>query len=257
MASHEPLCSLDDSVRFRGGQPRYHARARRTSMAQVTTTVHDVVVIGSGAGGGTATKVLADLGVSVLLMEAGPMLNMADLKEHMSPYNVPHRGAGPKGEAYTGGRPASPTARPTAARSSKASPTPSRPAATSPGSGRASSAAAPITTAASRCASPTTTSSRARSTGSASTGRSPTTTWRRTTTRRNASSAWSARAENIRSAPDGIFHTPAALRAHDVLVQRSCAKLGIRAVPARQAVITSPRNGRPPATTAASAAAAA
>jgi choline dehydrogenase-like flavoprotein len=59
-------------------------------------TVHDVVVIGSGAGGGTATKVLADLGVSVLLMEAGPMLNMSDLKEHMWPYNVPHRGAGPK-----------------------------------------------------------------------------------------------------------------------------------------------------------------
>ena len=29
--------------------------------------VHDVVVIGSGAGGGTVTKVLADLGVSVPL----------------------------------------------------------------------------------------------------------------------------------------------------------------------------------------------
>ena len=46
-------------------------------MAQVTTstTVHDVVVIGSGAGGGTVTKVLADLGVSVLLLEAGPMIS--------------------------------------------------------------------------------------------------------------------------------------------------------------------------------------
>ena len=44
-----------------------------------SATVHDVVVIGSGAGGGTVTKVLADLGVSVLLLEAGPMLNMADL----------------------------------------------------------------------------------------------------------------------------------------------------------------------------------
>jgi choline dehydrogenase-like flavoprotein len=31
-----------------------------------------------------------------------------------------------------------------------------------------------------------------------------------------------------------------------VLVQRSCAKLGIRAVPARQAVTTTARNGRPP-----------
>ena len=59
---------------------------------------HDVVVIGSGAGGGTVTKVLADLGISVLLLEAGPMLNPADLKEHMWPYDVPHRGVGPRGE---------------------------------------------------------------------------------------------------------------------------------------------------------------
>ena len=68
-------------------------------MAQVTTstTVHDVVVIGSGAGGGTVTKVLADLGISVLLMEAGPMIGPADFKEHMWPYDVPHRGAGAEG----------------------------------------------------------------------------------------------------------------------------------------------------------------
>jgi len=74
-------------------------------MAQQTpnSTVHDVVVVGSGAGGGTVTKVLADLGVSVLLLEAGPMLNMADLKEHMWPHQVPHRGAGARGQAYTGG----------------------------------------------------------------------------------------------------------------------------------------------------------
>ena len=73
-------------------------------MAQVTTgaTVHDVVVIGSGAGGGTVTKVLADLGVSVLLLEAGPMLNPADLKEHMWPYQAPNRGAGPHGDRHGG-----------------------------------------------------------------------------------------------------------------------------------------------------------
>jgi len=46
---------------------------------------------------------LANLGVSVLLLEAGPMLSMADLKEHMWPYDVTHRGAGAKGQAYTGG----------------------------------------------------------------------------------------------------------------------------------------------------------
>jgi choline dehydrogenase-like flavoprotein len=62
--------------------------------------IHDVIVIGSGAGGGTVTKVLADLGIRVLLLEAGPMLTMADLKEHVWPYQLPHRGAGAKGEGY-------------------------------------------------------------------------------------------------------------------------------------------------------------
>lgn len=65
--------------------------------------VYDVVIIGSGAGGGTATKVLADLGVSVALLEAGPMLNPAkDFKEHMWPYQVNHRGVGEAGEGYFG-----------------------------------------------------------------------------------------------------------------------------------------------------------
>ena len=152
---------------------------------------------------------------------------------------------GPRAKRTRAGRRASPTARPTAARSSPASRTRWRRAATSRGSARAFSAAAPTTTAASRCGSPTTTSSRARAMAWASTGRSATRTCRRTTTRRRPSSASSVSVENIRSAPDGIFDKPAPLRAHDTLVQRSCAKLDIRAVPARQAVTTSPRNGRP------------
>src|SRR5258707_12913695 len=65
--------------------------------------VFDVVVIGSGAGGGTDVKVLTDLGVSVALLEAGPMLNPAkDFKEHVLPYQVDHRGAGPHAEEYFG-----------------------------------------------------------------------------------------------------------------------------------------------------------
>src|SRR5258707_993087 len=74
-------------------------------MAQVTRSspVHDVVVIGSGAGGGTVTKVLVDMGMKVTLMEAGPILNPAkDYKEHMWPYQVPHRGAGDDGRHYMG-----------------------------------------------------------------------------------------------------------------------------------------------------------
>src|SRR5580704_10704393 len=63
----------------------------------------DVVVVGSGAGGGTAVKVLTDLGINVALLEAGPMLNPAkDFKEHVLPYQVDHRGAGPHAEQYFG-----------------------------------------------------------------------------------------------------------------------------------------------------------
>ncbi len=66
--------------------------------------VYDVVVIGSGAGGGTVTKVLADSGVAnIALLEAGPMLHPAkDFKEHMWAYNVPHRGAEDGGKFYFG-----------------------------------------------------------------------------------------------------------------------------------------------------------
>ena len=52
--------------------------------------------------------------------------------------------------------------------------------------------------------------------------------------------------EGIRSAPDGIFNPPGALKAHETLVQRACATLNIRAVHSRQAVTTVARNGRPP-----------
>ena len=63
--------------------------------------VADVVIIGSGAGGGTVTKVLTDLGMSVTLLEAGPMLHPeTDYLEHVWPYQVPHRGSGPGGASY-------------------------------------------------------------------------------------------------------------------------------------------------------------
>ena len=74
-------------------------------MFQITRSapVADVVIIGSGAGGGTVTKVLADLGVSVTLLEAGPMLHPeTDFKEHKWPYDYPHRGSGEGGASYFG-----------------------------------------------------------------------------------------------------------------------------------------------------------
>src|SRR5262245_9635195 len=65
--------------------------------------VFDVVVVGSGAGGGTAVKVLTEKGLNVALLEAGPMLNpLKDFKEHLLPHEVEHRGAGPHAEMYFG-----------------------------------------------------------------------------------------------------------------------------------------------------------
>jgi len=65
--------------------------------------VYDVVVIGSGAGGGTVAHVLTGLGVKVALLEAGPMLNPArDYKEHKTPADYAHRGAGQAAESYFG-----------------------------------------------------------------------------------------------------------------------------------------------------------
>ncbi|MDQ6675715.1 MAG: GMC family oxidoreductase [Acidobacteriota bacterium] len=70
---------------------------------QRTPPPADVVVIGSGAGGGTTVKVLTDLGINVTLLEAGPMLNpYKDFKEHVLPYEVDHRGAGEHAEEYFG-----------------------------------------------------------------------------------------------------------------------------------------------------------
>ncbi len=57
--------------------------------------VYDVCIIGSGAGGGTAAKVLTEGGLSVVMLEAGPRLDPdKDFKEHVWPYQLPHRGVG-------------------------------------------------------------------------------------------------------------------------------------------------------------------
>ena len=61
--------------------------------------VYDVCIIGSGAAGGTAAKVLTEGGLSVVMLEAGPPLNPEkDFKEHVWPYQLPHRGVGVGGE---------------------------------------------------------------------------------------------------------------------------------------------------------------
>ena len=216
------------------------------AQAPSSSTVHDVVVIGSGAGGGTVTKVLADLGIQVLLLEAGPMLQMTDLKEHMWPYQVPHRGAGAKGQAYTGG----PTGF-TYSATYGGNQLEGEPYTVAPGSdfswfrsrilgGRTNHYGRVTLRMSDYDFKPKTTDGLGFDWPISYEDLAP------YYDKAERLIGVTGTAEGIRSAPDGIFNPPGAMKAHEVLIQKSCAKLGIRAVPSRQAVTTVARNGRPP-----------
>ncbi|MCA4899717.1 MAG: GMC family oxidoreductase [Bacteroidota bacterium] len=56
---------------------------------------YDVCIVGSGAGGGMAAYTLANAGVKVVLLEAGPMYDPAkNVTQLKFPYESPRRGAG-------------------------------------------------------------------------------------------------------------------------------------------------------------------
>ncbi|TFG75540.1 MAG: GMC family oxidoreductase, partial [Flavobacteriales bacterium] len=62
-----------------------------------SSDVYDVIIVGSGAGGGMATKQLADAGLKVAVVEAGPYFDPADPKTMTQlkwPYESPSRGGG-------------------------------------------------------------------------------------------------------------------------------------------------------------------
>lgn len=64
---------------------------------------YDAVIVGAGAGGGTAVRVLTDHGMNVCLLEAGPMLDpTTEFKEHKFFYDYDHRGVEDGGKSYFG-----------------------------------------------------------------------------------------------------------------------------------------------------------
>jgi choline dehydrogenase-like flavoprotein len=211
-------------------------------MSQVIRSpkVFDVCIIGSGAGGGTAAKVLTEGGLNVVMLEAGPPLNPAkDFKEHVWPYQLAHRGVGVgghsdefmapngfweiKGEPYT----------------------------TAPGSdfhwfrsrivggrtnhfGRIALRFAPV-------------DFRSRSTDGM--GDDWPITYADLAPYYDKVESFIGvfgSKENVPSAPDGVFLPPPVPRCTETIVKKACDQLHITCIPSRLAILTKPVNGRPP-----------
>ncbi len=206
----------------------------------------DVVVIGSGAGGGTVVDVLTRLGVSVTLLEAGPMLNPAkDFKEHLWPHQVPHRGAGEHAERYFGRQQFGYFEAPNGFWDVDG-----EPYTVAPGSqfrwfrsrilgGRTNHYGRITLRFADYDFKPYSTDGMG-------------TDWPISYDeiapyydKAESFIGVCGTREGIRSAPDGIFQPPPPPRVHEILTQRACAKLGIPVIPMRMSVLTRPLNGRP------------
>jgi len=214
-------------------------------MLQVIRTpqVFDVVVVGSGAGGGTAVKVLTDRGLNVALLEAGPMLNPAkDFKEHVLPYQVDHRGAGEHAELYFGRQQWGYFEAPNGYWN-----VPGEPYTVAPGSDFKWFRSRII-------------GGRTNHYGRISLRFSDydfqpedglSDPWPVTY---DEMSPWYDKAEGfigvtgtkegLRTAPDGNFLPPIAPRVHEQLIQKACGKLNIPCIPSRMAMLTKPLNGR-------------
>ncbi len=65
----------------------------------MATETYDVAVVGSGAAGGISAYVLVNLGLKVILLEAGRLLDAdRDFMTHRWPWELPFRGPGKPGE---------------------------------------------------------------------------------------------------------------------------------------------------------------
>ncbi len=72
-------------------------------MAQVSATpkTYDVVIVGSGAGGGIAAHVLSHAGAKICMLEAGDWFDCTkDTKMFEWPYQVPHRASGTRDKPW-------------------------------------------------------------------------------------------------------------------------------------------------------------
>jgi choline dehydrogenase-like flavoprotein len=217
-------------------------------MLQVIRTpkVYDVCIIGSGAAGGAAAKVLAEGGLQVVMLEAGPPIDPdRDYKEHVWPYELARRGAGIGGAGYQDFGKTEFMA-PYGAWTIEG-----EPYTAAPGTkfrwfrsrvvggrtnhyGRISLRFAEVDFA-------------GRSTDGE--GDDWPTTYQDLAPYYDKVDAYIGvfgTKENIPSAPDGIFLPPPKPRCTDLVVKKACDKLGILCIPSRFAILTQPLNGRPP-----------
>jgi choline dehydrogenase-like flavoprotein len=214
------------------------------TMAQVIRSpkVYDVCIVGSGAAGGTAAKVLTEGGLNVVLLEAGPPLNPEkDYKEHVWPYELPHRGGGVGGKLRAfGGEFMAPNG---------AWEIDGEPYTTAPGTrfrwfrsrivggrtnhwGRIALRFAPV-------------DFRARSNDGMGDdwpiGYDDVAPYYDKV--ESFIGVFGTR-ENIPSAPDGVFLPPPPPRCTETIIKKSCDRLNILCVPSRLAILTKPLNGR-------------
>jgi len=204
--------------------------------------VYDVCIIGSGAAGGTAAKVLTEGGLNVVMLEAGPPLHPeTDYKEHVWPYQLSHRGAGVGGRA-------------SADFSEFLAPNGSwdiegEPYTNAPGSrfrwfrsrivggrtnhwGRIALRFAPV-------------DFKSRSTDGM--GDDWPITYEDVAPYYDKVESYIGvfgTAENVSSAPNGIFLPPPKPRCTEVIIKAACDKIGVTCIPSRLAIITKPHNGR-------------
>lgn len=215
-------------------------------MAQVIRSpkTYDVCIVGSGAAGGTAAKILTEGGLSVVMLEAGPPLNPEkDFKEHVWPYDLPHRGAGVggkqsddfgeflapngswdiQGEPYTvaaGDRFRWFRSRIVGGRTNHW--------------GRIALRFAPV-------------DFKARSTDGM--GDDWPITYEDVAPYYDKVESYIGvfgTKEGVSSAPDGIFMPPPKPRCTEIIIKKACDKIGVTCIPSRLAVITKQLNGRPP-----------